>query len=143
MDESAVETKFWDLCERAHRFDEENLDLPQLEPYLQDVLNFVKENQASEKLFKKWFVEMAEEKRRFSNWILLYCMRELRYPEVQYAVNKRFNDLGGPTSVPRLMNYVSAVNWGYDDAPWEDAIFFRYFWQREHPGEPWPCEKRT
>jgi hypothetical protein len=56
---------------------------------------------------------------------------------VRQALNDHFDALGRP---PRLMNYVSDLNWVYVNEPWEDALWFRYFWEKEHQGEPWPIE---
>lgn len=142
MDTHEVEAQFWRLCDAATQFDEESLALSQLEPYLRPILEFVKSNSEHERLFKKSFIELATGTKRHTYWILLYCMRELRYPEVQAAVNAWSDSLGGAAGAPRLMNYVSDVNWVFDSAPWEHADFFKYHWEREHPGEPWPCEPK-
>jgi len=142
MDAHEVEAQFWRLCDAATQFDAENLDLPQLEPYLRPILELVKGNPEHECLFKKSFIELSTGTKPHTDWILLYCMRELRYVEVQATVNAWFDSLGGPAGAPRLMNFVSDVNWVFDSAPWEYAVFFRYYWEREHPGEPWPCEPK-
>ena len=143
MNEQTVEETFWKMCEEAtnfeaKNFDSANADVRLVEPYLLRILNFVKENPQYEELFKQCFIQMGTGKKRYVDLILLYCMRELQYPEVQKAVNEHFRNLGGPSKAPRLMNYVSDVNIVYEKAPWEDAIFFQYHWEREYPEEPWP-----
>lgn len=138
MNKQTIEETFWKMCEETDDFERENLDTPLLEPYLLNILNFVKNNPEHEALFKEFFVQIGNRKKPHIAEILLYCMRELRYPEVKEAVNRHFKELGGPSKVPRLIGFVSDINWVYEEEPWEDAIFFKYHWEREHPNEPWP-----
>lgn len=141
--EIQVEARFWELCERIDREDTVESSVPDLEPSLLELLTFIKSEPQHEKLFIRCFCQIGTGQRISTSWIILFCMRELRYAEVQNAVNADFEQRGGPSKVPRLMNYVSDINWVFDDSPWEDALFFKYYWQKEHPHEPWPCERHT
>ena len=143
MTETQVEARFWELCERINREDTVESSVPDLEPSLLELLTFIQSEPQHEKLFIQSFCQMGTGQKVFTDWIILFCMRELRYPEVQYAVNENFNKRGGPSKAPRLMNFVSDINCVFDDSPWEDALFFKYYWQKEHPDEPWQCEKQT
>jgi len=136
-----IEQKFWGLCKEAQAEDEKDYGItPKFGEKLHNILQLVMDNPEYEENFKKYFIDIGLNETKFTEWIILYCMRELRYSEVQEAINKKFNDLGGIDGAPGLMNYVSHVNWTYEDTPWEDADFFKYHWEKEHPGEPWPLE---
>lgn len=136
-----IERKFWSLCEEVNHLDslEVDADVPDLEPSLLAILNYVKNNSQYKQLFINCFVKIANGEVKSSEWILLFCMRELRYPEVQQAANLRFGQAGGRYGAPRLMNWLSNINHVYEDTLWEDADFFEYYWNKEHPNEPWPC----
>lgn len=101
--------------------------------------SFIKANPSQRDMLARCFVSLVDGSRSGdTSWIVRFCMRDLRWPEVREAANRRFS-LARGAEVPRLMNWLSDINWVYDDAPWEDADFFQYFWNKEHPGEPWPC----
>jgi hypothetical protein len=140
MTEIEFEQEFWRLCQVVDEADTPESSVPDLEPHLLAILNVAKENLDRRELLVRCFVALVDGSRVLSNWIVLFCMRDLRWPEVRDAANLRFERAGG-AQAPRLMNWISHINWAYDDAPWEDGDFFLYFWQREHPGEPWPCAK--
>ena len=142
MNEPDIEQVFWQLCRVADEADTLDASVPDLEPHLLAILHLVKRHPGHRDLFVRCFVSLVDGSRSCTNWIPLFCMRELRWPEVRDAANLRL-ELAGGARAPRLMNWISHINWAYDDAPWEDAAFFRYFWEREFPGEPWPCERPT
>ena len=135
-----AESEFWRLCDIVNQADTIEAGAPDLEPHLLEILCFVKKHPQHKELFVRCFIELATGPRNWTEWIILFCMRELRYVEVQRAINEKFQMLGGPNTGrgANLMNFVSHVNWVYDDAPWEDAVFFKYYWEKEHPNEPWP-----
>ena len=136
-----IEKRFWDFCKAVQAEDEKDYGItPELGKALHNVLLHVMENPDHETFFKDCFIRIGLNENDYTEWLLLYCMRELRYPEVQVAIYNKFHDLGGTEGAPGLMNYVSHVSWVYDDAPWEDADFFKYYWEKEHPGKPWPME---
>jgi hypothetical protein len=132
-----VEREFWKLCQFADAADTVDRGGPDVEPFLIDILEFAKAHLDQRDTLVRCFSGLVDGSRNYSQWIVLFCMRELRWPEVQEAANRRF-ELAGGERAPRLMNWISDVNWVYDDSPWEDAVFFRYFWDKEHPGERWP-----
>ena len=140
MTEIELEQEFWRLCRVVDEADTPESSVPDLEPHLLAILNLAKENLDRRALLVRCFVSLVDGSRVLSNWIVLFCMRELRWIEVRDAANLRFERAGG-VRAPRLMNWISHINWAYDDAAWEDADFFQYFWQQEHPGEAWPCAK--
>lgn len=140
MTEIEVKQEFWLRCQVVNEADTPESSVPDLEPHLLAVLNLVKENPDRRELLVRCFESLVDGSRVLSDWIVLFCMRELRWPEVRYAANQRFERAGG-VRAPRLMNWISHINWAYDDAPWEHADFFLYFWRKERPGEPWPCAK--
>lgn len=142
MTEEQAESRFWELCEKIDEEDTVESSVPDLEPSLLQLLDFIKSQPSHTGMFTRCFRQLGTGQKTYSSWIILFCMRDLRYPEVQLAVNENFARLGGASKAARWMNFVSAINWVYDDSPWEDALFFNYYWQREHPNEPWPCAKK-
>lgn len=139
-----IEEEFWALCDLAQEEEDKDFGITsRFGELLFDILQFVLSNRESESIFKKCFIHLGVNPEKYTEWILLYCMRELRYIEVQKAVNENFESLGGVDGAPGLMNFVSHVNWAYDDSPWEDADFFKYHWEKEHPEEPWPLEQKN
>jgi hypothetical protein len=142
MDKTNLEEKFWNLCKVADEEDAKNLGMTsEFESTLLNILDFVKANINEKELFKNCFVQSwTSEDHKTTHWVVLFCMRELRWPEVQNEINDFFVLRGGIEGAPRLMNFISDLNLVYDDTPWEDADFFNYHWEREHPGKPWPLE---
>lgn len=143
MTPASLEAEFFTLCQIADELDSPEADVPDLEPALLKILELVKAHPEQRDLFARCFVRLVDGSVHVTDWIVLFCMRELRYPEVQDALNDRFHALGGPRGAPRMMSFVSDVNWVYDDTPWSHADFFRYHWEREHPTEPWPLAERN
>lgn len=141
MNTDEIEKMFWSLCEEVNHLDslEVDADVPDLEPSLLAILNYVKNNSQFKQLFINCFIKIANGEVESSEWILLFCMRELRYPEVRKAANLHFEHAGGRYGAPRLMNWLSNINHVYEDTLWKDADFFEYYWNKEHPNEPWPC----
>ncbi|MBM3116075.1 hypothetical protein [Jeongeupia naejangsanensis] len=139
MNASETEQQFWLLCETVDAADTVESRVPDLEPLLLKVLQLAKTEQENRDTLVKCFVQLVDGSREMSRWIVLFCMRELKWPEIQLAANDRFERAGGARA-PRLMNWISDINWVYDDTLWEHADFFWYFWSQEHPGEPWPCQ---
>ncbi|BBP82703.1 hypothetical protein PHLH8_23450 [Pseudomonas sp. Pc102] len=138
MTAEEAQALFWRYADSVTALYENDADVPELEPDLLKLLQLVKEHVEHTVLFKQLFIELGTSTTHCS-WVLLYCMRDLRWVEVKDAINGWFHAQGGRNSVPRRMNYVSDVNWVYHDSPWGKADFFLYYWEREHPGEPWPC----
>ncbi|BCD88140.1 hypothetical protein PSm6_45470 [Pseudomonas solani] len=138
MTAKEAQALFWRYADSVTALYENDADIPELEPDLLKLLQLVKGHVEHTVLFKQLFIEIGTSTTHCS-WVLLYCMRDLRWVEVKDAINDWFQAQGGRYSVPRLMNYVSDVNWVYHDSPWDSADFFLYHWEREHPGEPWPC----
>lgn len=139
MNASEIEQEFFELCRRADSADTLEAGVPDLEPYLLAILHFVKANMDQRERLVRCFTALVDGSRTDTRWIVLFCMRELRWPEIQLAANRRF-ELAGGVQAPSLMNWIGDINWAYDDAPWDHADFFLYFWKMEHPGEPWPCQ---
>jgi len=140
MSPQEAEVTFWRHANAVTELDDGGADTPDLEPELLQLLQFVKAEREHQDLFKRLFITAATGEVQISSWIVLYCMRDLQYVEVQTAINNWFESKGGTRGAPRLMRFVSDVNWVYDHSLWEHADFFKYHWKREHPGEPWPCE---
>lgn len=139
MTKHEIECEFWTLCAEADAADTIESSVPDLEPYLLRILEFVKANVGDRDTLVHCFTQLVDGTRPLSEWIVLFCMRELQWSEIQEAANLRFEKAGGKRA-PRLMNWISDINWAYDNSPWESADFFWYFWSKEHPGEPWPCQ---
>ncbi|MEW8661601.1 MAG: hypothetical protein AB2557_04045 [Candidatus Thiodiazotropha sp.] len=140
MKKEQIEAKFWELCKIANDEDRKNQGMTrEFEGTLLDVLNLVKHNPEHEDVLKQCFIESwINENKKATHWIVLFCMRELRYPEVQEAINLNFVERGGPEGAPREMNFISDLNYVYKDSPWEDIDLFKYHWEREYPEKPWP-----
>ena len=139
-----IDNQFWELCDLAQKEDEKEIGItPRFGDLLLDILCFVKSHPESRDVFIKNFIYLGLNSDKYTEWILLFCMRDLRYPEVRDAINEKFHDLGGCEGAPRLMNFVSDVNNAYDELIWEDADIFEYHWAKEHPGAPWPLEPKN
>lgn len=139
MNSYEIEHEFWVLCAQADAADTVDSSVPDLEPHLLRILEFANAHLADRGTLVSCFTQLVDGTRSLSDWIVLFCMRELRWPEIQLAANLRFERAGG-VRAPRLMSWISRINWAYDDSPWDSADFFWYFWSKEHPGEPWPCQ---
>jgi hypothetical protein len=136
---TSPEQAFWDLCERIDRADRANDSVPTLEPALLDLLRLVQSHPSHRDVFVELFGRIATGDRDVSEWIVLFCMRELKWPEVLAALHNRYEASGRPPSLWSRVRHLDAV---YADASWEDAVFFEHLWKKEHPGETWPIQRK-
>lgn len=94
-----------------------------METGLASVLELVRENPAERSEFAQRFIEMLEDKRPSPEWLIAYCMRTLRWPEVKLAAERVI-----ASSDPHALSLAAEVLDTYaEDDEWPGAhLFDRY-----------------
>ena len=119
---SDLGTKFLKLCEDVSEVFGRGCGLNLIEPHLLKVLDFSRENPEARMELAECFKKILRDRSAGPLEIVIFCMRELRWPEVEKEATDRLvssDDL----RVQSAMNSVLAV---YDDE-WEDADFYEYY----------------
>ncbi len=91
------------------------------EPYLLKVLELVKSAPELQVEFTRYFVEYLD-RAKYDYDLLVFCMRELQWPEVREAVKIKF-DSSTDWRTKMLLRGVLEV---YED-DWEDADLWNYY----------------
>ncbi|UUZ49600.1 hypothetical protein LP420_04895 [Massilia sp. B-10] len=112
--------------------DEESFgDCRALEPFLLGMLQLVLAHPEHKEFFAQQFILMATGEVPSPAELLPFCMRELKFPEVLYAVRQHFQALHAQNKHARYMNYCSHVVKSYEDFIWEDADMWDYYRSKE------------
>jgi hypothetical protein len=118
--------EFWRLVEEATRADDELLDTRLIEPHLIRVLKFVESRPAERALFVQHFVALATAQRHATPYLVPFCMRTLRYPEVLSAVDAAIAAGRDAFRDCRKWPWLSDVRNAYSE-PWRDAALFPFY----------------
>lgn len=117
----SVTEEFWQLVMSAESTWETTDGTDELEPYLLAVLEFVKKNIDHRTELVECFKILVNEDRGPIE-VLEFCMRELRWKEVQEAVIQTMKE-NTDIRVLDALNRILAV---YEDE-WEDGNLYKYY----------------
>lgn len=135
-----LQSEFWKLVGEAKRRDAEasriltgddsdvTVDSNRMvEPVYAAIVRLVQGHPEAREEFVRCFSELVLWKRE-APWMLVpFCMRALRFPEIQQLLHDDMDAHRGTAYYARRMNYCSSVMHAYNDNVWEDAIAFDYF----------------
>ena len=119
--------QFIDLCQQAYELDLATLNVTEVEPILVALLHLVKRHPEQRPLFVELFSLVADGEIQAPEYLLPFCMRELRFPEIRAKVQAELNGDRHTPRFARRMNFWWHVIHAFDDAMWEDAVFWPYY----------------
>lgn len=67
------------------QFPSSPIDAGELEPRLSEILTLIMENPLEREQFVRLFVNMLQGQHESPEWLIAYCMRTLRWPEIKQA----------------------------------------------------------
>jgi hypothetical protein len=129
-----IDAEFWRLVDDVNRADEEFIHAPKQEPNLLGVLEFVRSNPAHREEFVSFFVELALQRRPASHYLVPFCMRTLRYPEVLAAVEEAIARGQMSFSPQRQWPRLFDVRDAYQES-WPEADFWQFYAHEVPPPE--------
>ncbi|HYF62238.1 MAG TPA: hypothetical protein VD886_05445 [Herpetosiphonaceae bacterium] len=92
-----------------------------------DLLKLVRSNPDQRDLFIRLFTEIYHGIHQVPEYLMAFCMRELRYAEIRSLyVNECAGDQN-TAQFRRRMNHISHVMHAFDDEVWEDADMWSYY----------------
>ncbi len=102
-----------------------------MEPALSGVLALIHDNPSERGQFAHIFIEMLHGKQDSPEWLIAYCMRTLRWPEVQQVA-----EAVRAAGEPKLLSLACEVLDAYDDGEdWVGVhLFARYATSSTEPG---------
>lgn len=104
------------------RFPSSPLVARTMEPGLSEVLELLQDNPAERPQFARRFIDMLEGRRPSPEWLIAYCMRTLRWPEIEHAA-EAVRAAGDPDLLSQAWEVLDA----YENEEWAGAdLFDRY-----------------
>jgi hypothetical protein len=122
-----VESRFWELCEEAVRLEEAHGDCHCYECPMVEIINLVEEHPQHRAIFVRCFSQVVLWERPAPWSLPAFCMRRLRFPEIQELVHRDAQRHEGAAYYARHMNYWSDIMHAFDDVVWEDADMWPYY----------------
>lgn len=117
--------RFWELVKVAQEVWDQTYGVNDLEPYLLDILRFVKNNTHKQDELANCFINLLREYRA-SIEILQFCMRELQWQKVKEAVEERMWQNQGNI---RLLDAMQKILDVFSEE-WRDADIYEYYRDR-------------
>jgi hypothetical protein len=137
-----IETRFWELCDRATRhyeahnrklsddcvpLDELEQEARASEQAMVEIIDLVEKHPEHRPTFVFCFSDLVLWKRQAPFFLVAFCMRRLRFPEIPELIARDAREHEGTAYYAAHMNYWSAINHAYRDRVWEGAISFDYY----------------
>lgn len=141
-----MEAHFWDLCDRATRYndahfqkayrenasdDEVIAEAEAFEQSMVEIIKFVEANPEHRETFVRCFCDLVLWKRSVPFDLVAFCMRRLRFPEIPELIHRDAEAHKGTAYYADHMNHWSSINHAYLDFVWEDADCWAYYRTRE------------
>lgn len=122
-----IEAQFWRLCNEADRLDQAHGDCCSYEKPMVEIIDLVERNPGHRDLFVRCFSEIVLGQKPAPWSLPAFCMRRLRFPEIQELVHRDAKDHAGTAYYARHMNYWSKIQHAYDDAVWAEADMWAFY----------------
>lgn len=120
--------EFWRLCRQVVVILNDSGDYKKTEPLLLTILDLVKQHPDERDFFSSAFKEMLRNPRTWTTLIVQFCMRELRYPEVQaeaLKIQQSLDDEAIHDDARRVLEAYGNV--------WLPGHIFDYYKEKEPP----------
>jgi hypothetical protein len=124
-----IESRFWELCDEARRLEleDDNGDCKSYERPMVEIIFLVERYPEHRDLFVRCFSQIVLWQ-RIAPWMLVpFCMRRLRFPEIQNLVRRDAKEHENTAYYASHMNYWSSIMHAYHDAIWEDAGMWEFY----------------
>ncbi len=116
-----IRLEFIDLCKVAYIEWDKEFDCRKYEPYLLDILKFSKQHLDERDELVQCFKDVLLGGIEAPPETILYCMRELRFPEILEELCRDKEQNIDPAYHADRLNYWSHIIDAYEQEPWEDA----------------------
>ena len=113
--------QFWKLVEDSEKAWPDCPGTTDLEPYFLKVLELVKSAPTLQPEFARCFIEYLE-RAKYDYQLLVFCMRELQWPEVRLATETTIHGCRDWRVIPLLSDVLRVY-----DAEWDDADLWNYY----------------
>jgi hypothetical protein len=92
-----------------------------------EIIDLVERNPRHRDLFVRCFSQIVLWQRPAPWSLAAFCMRRLRFPEIQTLVHRDAEEHVGTAYYAGRMNYWSGINHAYHDAVWEEADMWAFY----------------
>lgn len=115
-------SQFWNKCEVIRLSWAATSGTNEIEHLLIELLMFVRSHPEAGKHLKECFERLVFDRNLGPLEIIIFCMRELRWPEIKDAVLSKMKG----TNDPRILAGLDSVLAVYEDE-WEDSDLYEYY----------------
>jgi hypothetical protein len=122
-----LESQFWELCDEAGRLERAHGDNLSYERPMVEIIALVKRHPQHRDLFVRCFSRIVLWERPAPWSLAAFCMRRLRFPEIQDLVHRDAEEHLGTAYYAGHMNYWSCIMHAYNDAVWEEADMWSFY----------------
>ena len=137
-----IEAQFWALCDEADQHDtagfqklcdhRESADSVEAEvraceQAMVKIIDLVEKHPEHRSTFVRCFCDLVLWKRKSPFLLVPFCMRRLRFPEIQDLILRDAAEHKGTEYYASHMNLWSTINHAYSDEVWENATSFQYY----------------
>jgi hypothetical protein len=137
-----IEAQFWALCDEANERDTagyqklcDDSGSPDAveaerrasEQAMVEIIDLVERHPEHRSTFARCFSDLALWKRQSPFLLVAFCMRRLRFPEIQDLISRDATEHKGTEYYASHMNFWSAIGHAYVDDVWESAICFQFY----------------
>lgn len=92
-----------------------------------DIIGLVESHSGHRDLFGRCFSQIVLWQRPAPCSLAAFCMRRLRFPEIEELVHRDAEDHVGTAYYASHMDYWSAIMHAYHDAVWEEADMWAFY----------------
>jgi hypothetical protein len=122
-----IKNEFIRLCEESYYLDLQTDNAQDLERIFIDILKLVKTYPYQRDLFVELFIEAIDNDILSSDYMVPFCMRELRFSEIRDKVMIKFNRDQQDSGFLRIINYLDDILGAFDDKVWKFADLWPYY----------------
>lgn len=122
-----LESRFWELCDEAGRLERAHGDNLSYERPMVEIIALVEGHPQHRDLFVRCFSRIVLWERPAPWSLAAFCMRRLRFPEIQNLVHRDAEEHAGTAYDAGHMNYWSGIMHAFNDAVWEEADMWEFY----------------
>ena len=119
-------TQLKTLCQETQDKWEITYGVNEIEDCLLKILILIKQNSKHRSEFSDYFIERIQRKEKFPLEIIIFCMRELQWVEIEEAVTNEMYK----ASDPRIISAMKQILEVYE-VDWEDGDMYEYYSKKD------------
>jgi hypothetical protein len=131
MIDNFIDVEFHRLCQQAEEIDRGTLNAPDMEPTFIELLTLVHNHPNHREQFVQLFLDVAQWRIQAPPFLIEFCMRELRYPEVLASLEQEFHIGYQAPGFARRFNFIHGVLDVYNET-WRDEDMWPYFTNKQN-----------